>query len=315
MDADTPNLSDAFRRLYCDATVFERISVFHPVSCTRVLPFQLQDPVLDNPALLGAEAAHLSHPSDATRLAVVEAFGRCNLLSASDVSSLKLVIDSFDADFFELMGEVYANAGMFICALRWHREFIAELEERRPNTISDRESVYASVGYCLFSLGLYPEAITWSKSCIGPHQTVDLISRTLIDYEARSQAGCIQAIERSASRTRFTVSASDPAQALELTSRLKSELSTFAPLQETYIDWISSESTMPGIQPEGYPFRAERDAGALPRHRMNLIFSLCARADELAIQGHVAEARQLLLEANLFEPNADPVRERLRATP
>src|SRR5258708_7527501 len=168
MTIEPPVLSGNFQRLYCGAAVFEGFSALHPVSFARVLPFQAQDPVVDDPRLLTAEAAHLANPNDVTRLAVVDAFGQSGLLSESDVVSLKPVIDCFDVDFFELMGEVYANAGMFICALRWHREFIAELEERRPNIASDSESVYASVGYCLHSLGLYPEAITWSKSCIGP---------------------------------------------------------------------------------------------------------------------------------------------------
>src|SRR5262249_22775496 len=156
---------------------------------------------------------HLANPNNATRLEVVEAFGKCNLLSASDVASLRPIIDFFDADFFEFMGETYANAGMFICALRWHREFIAELEARRPQILSDNESVYASVGYCLYSLGLYAEGSTWSKSCIGARQTVEMMSRTLIEYEMQQHDSSIRGVERSANRTRYTVSASDSAQA------------------------------------------------------------------------------------------------------
>jgi len=53
-----------------------------------------------------------------------------------------------------MMGLVYANAGMFRCALRWYRERIEYLETQQPNLRSDEESVYASVGYCLYSLGL-----------------------------------------------------------------------------------------------------------------------------------------------------------------
>ena len=309
----TPILSADFQRLYCDASVFEWFSALHPISFSRVLPFQAQDAVAGNPRLLAAEAAHLAAPNDATRLAVLDAFGQCGLLPASDAASLKPVIDFFDADFFELMGEIYANSGMSICALRWHREFIAELEARRPNTASDSESVYASAGYCLYSLGLYPEAIAWSKCCIGPRQTADTVSRALIDYEAQLQGGCIQCIERVAPRTRYTVSAFDPAEANKLTPRLKLAMKSLAPFQETHIDWISSEASMPEIQPEGYPFQAERDAGTLTRHRMNLIFALCGQADALTARGHTAEAKRLLFEAALLEPQAEFVRDRLKA--
>jgi hypothetical protein len=41
---------------------------------------------------------------------------------------LVLLISRNGADFFDLMGLVYASAGMYICALRWYREFIRELE-------------------------------------------------------------------------------------------------------------------------------------------------------------------------------------------
>lgn len=312
MDPAPPILSAAFQDLYCNPALFERLSAFHPVSFTRVLPFQLQDPLVDNPDLLAAETAHLANPSHENRLAVVEAFGQCGLLSESDVANLKPILDFFDVDFFEFMGEIYANAAMFICALRWHREFIVELEERRPRTVTDNESVYASVGYCLYSLGLYPEAITWSKSCIGPRQTVDTVCRALINYEAD---GSIKGIERLANRTRYTVSTLDPAHTAQLTQRLKARLKIFAPLQETYIDWIRCDATAPEIQADGYPFQSERDAGALTHHRMNLIFSLAAQADELVARGYLAEATQRLLEALHLEPIAEFIRDRLRTIP
>ena len=301
--------------MYCDAAVFENFSAWHPIRFTRVLPFQAEDPVADDPRLLAAEAAHLANPGVATRLAVVEAFGRFGLLSAEEVASLKAVLDYFDADFFELMGEVYANADMFICALRWHREFLAELESHRSDAASDRESVYAHVGYCLYSLGLYPESVAWSKSCMGPLQTADTVCRGLIDYEAQLQGGCVRGIERSANRVRYTASALDPDQAKTLTPRLKLAMNTFAPSQETYLDWISSESPMPEIQPGDYPFQAERDASTLTRHRMNLIFACCGQADELIARGHTTEAKRLLLEAALLEPQADFIRDRIRMLP
>ena len=100
-----------------------------------------------------------------------------------------------------------------------------------------------AVGYCLYSLGLFAEAVAWSKSCIGPRQMADTASRALIDYEAQLQGGCLRAIERAAgSRTRYTASAFDPAQASQLTPRLKVAMNTFTPFQEIYIDWISSEA-------------------------------------------------------------------------
>jgi hypothetical protein len=312
MSPDSPIFSPDFQHLYCDRALFERLSTLHPVSFTRVLPFQHQDPVVDSTHLLTAESAHLANPSDATRLAVVEALGDCGLLPGSDVTNLKPMIDFFNADFFELMGEVYANAGMFICALRWHREFIIELETRRPNTITDTESVYASVGYCLYSLGLYPEAITWSKSCIGPRQTVDTVSCALIDYEAKAQGGTIQAIDRASNRTRYIVSTSDPQQATQITPRLKQAVSVFAPLQETYIDWIRSNYERSPYDQRLSAFD-QQFLEPLTRHRMNLIFSLCAYADEMATRGYVAEAKRLLFEANLLESKAEFVREKLNA--
>lgn len=315
MKTETPNLSEAFQRLYCNATVFEEFSTWHPVNFTRVLPFHAEDPVMDDARLLEAEAAHLANPSDATRREVVEAYRRCGLLSWDDAANLTSVIDYFGADFFELMGEVYANAGMFICALRWHRERIAKIESLPPGDISDGVDVYASVGYCLYSLGLYAEAVAWSKSCIGPGQTADTVCRALIDYEAQSQGGCVRGIERSANRTRYTASAFDPAQASQLTPRLKLAMSTFAPFQETHLAWISPEAPALEIQSEGYPFQPERDSGNLTRHRMNLIFALCGQADELANRGYIAEAKRLLWEAALLEPQADFIQERLRQMP
>jgi len=43
MNTDIPLLSSGFRRLYCDATVFDSLTAFHPVSFKRVLLFQSQD--------------------------------------------------------------------------------------------------------------------------------------------------------------------------------------------------------------------------------------------------------------------------------
>src|SRR5262249_41062527 len=128
MTAGTPLLSDGFRRLYCDASVFGSFSSFHPISFARVLPFQSQDPVVDDPRLIGAEEAHLADQNDLTRREVIEAYVRCDLIQEEEAGHVKSVIDYYDAEFFELMGTVYANEDMYICALRWYREFIHKLE-------------------------------------------------------------------------------------------------------------------------------------------------------------------------------------------
>jgi hypothetical protein len=313
MKNDAPLLSEEFQRLYCDPLVIDQFSALHPANFTHILPFQSRDAVVDDPSLLAAEAAHLENPNNHTRLAVLDAFGQCGLLSNDEVANLKSVVDFFDADFFEVMGEIYANAGMFICALRWHREFIVELEARQPGTSSDGESVYAIAGYCLYSLGLFPEAITWSKSCIGPYQTADTINRTLIEYEAQAQGGCIQGIERAAGRTRYLASASDPDQMSQVTSRLKDAMETFGPFQPAYVDWVSVNAPALEINADGYPFRVERDAGALPRHRMNLIFALCGQADALIALGRNAEAKRFLIEAMFLEPQVEFIKNRINA--
>jgi len=54
---------------------------------------------------------------------------------ADDAINLKATVDFFDTDFFEMMGLVYANAGMFRCALRWYRERIEYLETQQPNYV------------------------------------------------------------------------------------------------------------------------------------------------------------------------------------
>ena len=69
-----------------------------------------------------------------------------------------------------------------------------ETQKPEPNTTPDAESVYASAGYCLYSLGLFEEAIAWSKSCIGPRQLADTVCRAMLNYEAqlpgRLRPGC-----------------------------------------------------------------------------------------------------------------------------
>jgi tetratricopeptide (TPR) repeat protein len=312
MNTDILRLSNDFQRLYCDGTVFDSFSAFHPISFRRVLPFQHQDRVADDYHLIYAEEAHLADKNDHTRCGVVDAYVRCGLLQEPEGINLKEVIGFFGADFFEMMGLVYANAGMFKCALRWYRELIRELETESPNSRSDVESVYASVGYCLHSSGLFEEAISWSKSCIGPRPTADAVCQGLIAYEAQLAGGMIQAIERAGPITRYTVSAFDPAHANQTTPRLKAAMKEFDPFQEVWIDWVGAEAPSPEIQPYGYPFKAEFDGGSLLRHKMNLIFATCGQADALIEKGYNHEANRLLSEAAMLEPNASIVRDRLR---
>lgn len=312
MTTETPLWSSDFKRLYCDATAFDSLSAFHPISFKRVLPFQSPDEAVDDRNLIEAEDAHLAERSDATRRGVVEAYFRCGLLPEAEATDLKSVIDYFAADFFDLMGLVYANAGMFRCALRWYRELIIELEKQNPNLRSDEESVYASVGYCLYSLGLFEEAIAWSKSCIGPYQMADTICQALLGYEVQSGGGEILRIERSGSRTRYTLGSLDPGDVSQRVAQLKTAIHALTPFHEVYIDWIDRESPGAATQPEGYPFKVELGGGSLLRHRMNLIFATCGQADALADKGYVLEAKRLLSEAAMLEPNASFVSERLR---
>jgi len=315
MTTEIPALSEGFRRLYCDASVFASFSGFHPISFARVLPFQSRDPVVDDHRLIGAEEVYLADRNDLARREVIEAYSTCGLLSEAEADNVKSVIDYFGADFFELMGLVYANAGMFICALRWYREFIHDLESQPADSYArtDDEGVHASVGYCLYSLGLFEEAISWSKSCIGPDQMTDVVCRALLGYEMQRVGGTVLAIERVGPRTRHTVNARvEPAQASEASVRLQAAMKAFAPDREVYFDWISEDTPRPEIQPEGYPFRAERDTGSLPRHRMNLIFATCGLADVFVEKGFISEAKRLLFEVAILEPEAGFVWDRIK---
>jgi hypothetical protein len=313
MSASTQNFSDGFSRLYCDATVIESFSRLHPVSFRRVLPFQSGEKVIDDRRLIEAEAAHLANGNDATRREVVDEYSRCGLLARADASELRSVLDFFDADFFELMGLVYANAGMFRCALRWQRELIHRLETQNSNSRSDEASVYADVGYCLYSLGLFEEAISWSRSCIGPRVMADAICRALIACKTQSVGGVIRGIERSGPRTRYTVSSSDAAKVRESVFPILNTMKIVAPFADIYIDSIGGEAAMPGVEPGGHPFRSELDGGSLIRHKMNLLFASCGRADALLAEGCVPEAKRLLLEAAMLEPEGDMIQARLDA--
>lgn len=314
MNAEMPDLSDAFKRLYWDEALFDGYSAFHPVNFRRVLPFQEGEQILDDSELLGAEESQLAERSDATRLAVVDEYWRCGLLPEAEAGDLRGVVDFYGTDFFNVMGLAYANAGMHRCALRWYREVISELESRNPESCADREEVYASVGYSLYSLGLFEEAIIWSKACIGPVVTVDAICEALIGYEARLAGGAIRAVERTATRTRYTVSVDAPGDPGTTIARLKAEIATSVPFGEVYLDWVVNEAR--GPEPERvYPFKAELDGGSLQRHKMNLICATCSRADALMERGYRQEAKRLLSEAAMIEPGAWLIRERLQALP
>lgn len=309
---DVSRFSPAFQAVYCDPAVFASFSDFIPISFARVLPFRAEEVVREHHQLLVAEEALLVEASEETRLRVVEGFSQCGLLSSEEVANLRQVIDFFEADFFELMGDVYVNARMFRCALRWHRELIRYLESV-PNAAmrTDGEDVYASVGYCLYALGLFEEAMAWSKACIGPRQVADTVSRALIAYEAAPGGCALRAIERAGPRVRFLVSGFDAAFTSQCTPRLKMAMATVAPFQEVYMDWMTEGWKAP--EPVGYPFQPEFDGTALVRHRMNLIFATCGRADALAAKGFLEEAKRLLNEVYMMEPEAECVKERMRS--
>jgi hypothetical protein len=307
-------LSEGFQRLYCDPALFEIISTWHPISLKRALPFRPGDTVADDPHLIDAELAYLADKNDDTRRAVIDAYTRCGLLSEDDAANVISVIDFFGADFPDLMGLVYANAGIYVCALRWYREHIIELETQNANVCSDTESVYASVGYCLYALGMFEEAIAWTKSCIGPRLVMDTTCRALIDHEAQQVGGNLLAIERAAGRARYTLSAPDPGQAVSISDRLKTAIDKIFPAQESYFDWVSNTAPPLPIQ-EGYPFSIEREASDFMRHKMNLLFALCGAADTLIAKGCTAEAWRLLSEADALEPNAAFIQERIQALP
>ena len=133
MTNDIRHLSVGFQRLYCEANIFEAFSVLHPISFKRVLPFRTWDTVVDDPHVIFAEQAHLADRSDNTRLAVVDAYARCGLLQQAEAADLKFIIDYFATDFFDVMGQTYANMGMLRCALRWYRELIQILETGNPD--------------------------------------------------------------------------------------------------------------------------------------------------------------------------------------
>lgn len=313
---NAPTFSDAFQRLYCDPAIFEAFSTRYPVNLNRALPFQPQDPVVDDPRLLNAELAHLADQNDNSRRAVIHEYARSGLLTDEDAANVKPVVDFFASDFFDLMGLVYANAGMYICALRWYREYILRLETLKTEEIrgSDDEGVYASVGYSLYSLGMFEEAIAWTKSCIGPLLEADTACRAFIESEVQQLGATLWAIESATNRVRYAISGPEPANAGSICEQLKIGIKKIAPHQESYFCWMNNPPPQLQIQ-DGYPFSMDRRATHFLRHKMNLLFSLCSAADALISNGGTIEARQLLDEAATLEPNAQFIQERLQALP
>lgn len=315
MSTEAPLFSAEFTRLYCDPAVFEHFSEFHPISFKRVLPFQSVEEGVDEQGLLRAEQAHLQSQTEYTRRAVIDDYSRCGLLEIVEADQLRPALDFYDADFFEFMGMVYTNAGRYRCALRWYGELINRLERQNPNTCSDTESVYASAGYCLYALGLFEECIAWSKACLGPRLVADVVSRALVEYEAELAGGTLCGVERAGPAIRYVISAFEPEHAAQQAARLKPALKTIAPFEEVYLEWIGRDSLKPQPCPDGYPFRAESDGGSLVRHKMNLIFATCWQADALLARGYQPEAKRLLWEAAMIEPQAEIVAERLKQFP
>jgi len=243
---------------------------------------------------------------------VIDAYVRCGLLPEADAANVKSVIDFYNAEFFNLMRLVCANAGMYICALRWYREYITRIEAHETGESCDSESVYASVGYCLYSLGMFEEAIAWTKSCAGPYLAMDIKCRAFIEREAQQVGGTLWAIERATNRVRYAISGPVPDNVGSICDRLKIEIKKIAPLHESFFCWVNNPAPPLPIQ-EGYPFFPERGSCPFLRHKMNLLFSLCGAADALIASGCIPEAQGLLSEAALLEPNADFIQERIQA--
>jgi hypothetical protein len=54
------------------------------------------------------------------------------------------------------------------------------------------------------------------------------------------------------------------------------------------------------------------DSSDVIRRKLTLIYATCAQADALIEKGFVFEAKRLLCEVALIEPQADIIRERLK---
>ena len=119
-------------------------------------------------------------------------------------------------------------------------------------------------------------------------------------------------VERVGPRMRFTVAISDPAQGEQLAPRIKQAVNWLDPFREVNLAWEHADAAIPECEPDGYPFRLELGTHTLLRHKVNLVFALCAQADALMQQGHSAEAGRLLWEAALLEPQAGFIQARLR---
>jgi tetratricopeptide (TPR) repeat protein len=229
-----------------------------------------------------------------------------------DARNLKSIVED-EFDFIEEMGLVYANAGIYRCALRWHHELIAMLESENSSHRSDDCNVYAHVGYCLYSLGLFQEAIAWSRSCIGITPMEEAICHALIDYESQINGGMIRMVERSGSRVRYTVNSTDPIKSCHINKRLADAFQKYVPfIMLVEVDWINQEADNDKTSPKEFIFKPEYGGGIYQNHKRNLIFSLCALAETLVNNGCINEAKRLLQEAAMLEPEVTFIWERIK---
>ena len=92
-----PLLSNDFKGLYCDASVFDSFSGLHPICFRRVLPFQTRDELVDDRHLIHAEATHLTARTDDSRRRIVDEYTRCGLLQQADAVHQTVIGRSCDA--------------------------------------------------------------------------------------------------------------------------------------------------------------------------------------------------------------------------
>jgi len=155
----------------------------------------------------------------------------------------------------------------------WYREFIAELEANRAQAWTAKVltvKVFTRVSATVSTHWVCLQSDLVSKSCIGPRLISGVVCQALMNYEAQSTGGTIRSIERAGSRTRYTASTQNPAQAIQATPRLKAALEAFAPSQDSIS--IGCATNRPLRDPAGgYSLRLEIDASSLPRHKTNLI--------------------------------------------
>lgn len=309
-----PLFSPDFTQIYCDDKSFRSFSYLHPINLGGVLPFKKKDRILDEPSVVRAEVDLLENPSNDTRAKVISAYTSENFLDDATAKGLLEFIDFFDTDFYELIGELYSNAGMFRCALRWYHEYIRQTETTE-NTASDLDAAYASVGYCLYSLGLYSECIAWTKSCMGAWPFFDSIAKAVLRTHFGIREKVEVKTERAWNSTLWTVRGRFKPSELERFSvraeRIAEFLQTVIPRHRVR---VNVEDNYPGpftSESHGYPFNPHFDGNPSSRHKMNFLISSFSFAEVLVANGQTAEATGLLREALEIEPEAVFVRKKL----